>query len=141
MEYNQFKIKRYDNWDLFLHINQFPYLGRCYAWALRDEAKRITDMNELERNELFGKVIPEWENAVKELFNHDWSNVASLGNTSPHLHWHLIPRFNTSRKINEIEFVDPNPKGNYAPYLKKELPLEMLLKIKDEIRFCLEKYS
>ncbi len=120
--------------DLFLHTNQFLYLGRCYAWALREEAKRITDMNELERNELFGKVIPEWESAVKELFNHDWSNVASLGNTSPHLHWHLIPRFNSPRKLNDIEFVAPNPKGNYAPYPKKELPLEMLLKIRDDFK-------
>src|SRR3989344_6980266 len=129
MEYEQFRIKRYDNWGLFLHTAQFPYLGRCYAWALREEAERVTDMNLLERNELFDIVIPEWDKAVKKLFNHDWSNVVLLGNNSPHIHWHLIPRFNSPRKINNIEFIDQNPKGNYAPYLKKELPLEMLLKI------------
>jgi len=31
IDYEQLKIKTYDFWDLYLHVSQFPYLGRCYA--------------------------------------------------------------------------------------------------------------
>jgi len=38
MHYSAFKIKTYDYWDLFLHKNQFSYIGRCYAAAIREDA-------------------------------------------------------------------------------------------------------
>ncbi|MEK9939936.1 MAG: HIT domain-containing protein, partial [Methylotenera sp.] len=33
------------------------------------------------------------ELALREMFNPDKINLASLGNKTPHLHWHVIPRF------------------------------------------------
>lgn len=134
MDYSQLKIKVYQNWELFLHEQQSPYIGRCYAWARREGAKKTTDMSGDEREELFAKVIPEWDGAVSELFRHDWHNIASLGNTTPHLHWHLIPRYKSAREFYGIQFIDPNPTGNYAPYEKKDLPLDVLLGIKGKIR-------
>lgn len=134
MDYEQFKIKEYDCWDLFLHVNQFPYLGRCYAWAKRKDADKITGIRSGELLELFGKVIPEWDKAVQQLFQHDRPNLAILGNEAPHLHAHLIPRYNTPREYYEITFVDPNPTGNYAPYPKQKLEEEILLKIKEDIK-------
>jgi len=132
-DYSQFKIKEYSLWDLFLHEKQFPYVGRCYAWAKRDDAKQVTDMSFAEREELFSTILPDWDKSVSELFNHDWANVAILGNTTPHLHVHLIPRYHSPITVAGIEFIDPNPQGNYAPYPKKSLPLEFLLKIKEDI--------
>lgn len=134
MDYGQFKIKEYDNWDLFLHTNQYPYLGRCYAWAKRKEADKITDISSGELIELFGEIIPSWNLAVDLLFQHDRPNVAILGNEAPHLHAHLIPRYNTAREFHGIIFTDPNPAGNYAPYPKQKIELELLLKIKDAIK-------
>src|SRR3989338_8035672 len=134
MDYDQFKIKEYDNWDLFLHINQFPYLGRCYAWAKREDADKITDINGGELIELFGNIIPAWNKAVHQLFQHDRPNVAILGNEAPHLHAHLVPRYNTPRFYYGITFRDPNPNGNYSPYPKQKIELETLLKIKEEIK-------
>ena len=134
MDYEQCKIKKYDHWQLYLHQHQYPYIGRCYAWALRDDAQKIVDMSKGEWEELFGVIIPAWDTAVKELFQHDWPNVACLGNTSPHLHWHLIPRYHSPREFHDMPFIDPNPTGNYAPYPKKELPLELILTIKEEIK-------
>jgi len=134
MDYEHFKIKVYDNWELFLHTNQYPYLGRCYAWAIRPDANKVTDMDKTETDELFNIIVPEWDRAVSELFDHDWPNVSYLGNTSPHLHWHLIPRYHTPRKFYDTDFIDPNPTGNYAPYPKKPLPEEVLMQIKRDIK-------
>ena len=133
-DFEKFKIKTYGFWDLYLHINQSPYLGRAYAWARRENADHLSDMNKEERDELFEKVFPAWETAVKSLFQHDRSNLAILGNEAPHLHAHFIPRYSTPRIYKGIEFADPNPKGNYAPYEKKKLDLELLLEIKDKLK-------
>lgn len=133
MDYEPFKIKAYDRWDLYLHINQYPYIGRCYAWAKRGSALNAMGMNPEERNELFAIVIPEWDSAVKQLFSHDIANLACLCNEANHLHWHLIPRYNSPRQLHEIDFIDPNPKGNYSPYPKIKIQNEVLLKIKEDI--------
>lgn len=90
-------------------------------------------MNKNERDELFEVVIPKWDEAISKLFNHDWHNIASLGNKSPHLHWHLIPRYNNPKEFYGIKFIDPDPRGNYAPYPKKEISEEILQEIKSII--------
>lgn len=132
-KFEDFKIRTFEFWDLYLHKNQFPYLGRCYAWAKRPEARKVSDMNPAETKELFEVVLPAWEKALKIVSNPDWTNAACLGNTSPHLHWHFIPRYNSPRQFDGFEFIDPNPKGNYAPYPKKELPTGLLMHIKTEL--------
>jgi len=139
MDYEQFKIKGYDNWDLYLHISQFPYIGRCYAWAKRDSAFNVMDMSAGERNELFNLVMPEWSSAIKQLFSHDTANLACLCNEAKHLHWHLIPRYNSPRIFYGVEFVDPNPKGNYSTYPKRKIQEDILLKIKEDITSKLPK--
>ncbi|MBI4441231.1 hypothetical protein HY639_03620 [Candidatus Woesearchaeota archaeon] len=134
MDYDQYIIRHFEYWTLYVHEQQYPYLGRSYAWAVRSDAHRIRDMLTFERNELFDLVIPSWEKAVAALFHPDWTNAAALGNTSPHLHWHLIPRYHSPRVYAGVTFEDPNPKGNYAPYPKKELPLEFVLQIRDQLK-------
>ena len=134
MEYEQFKIKRFDLWDLYLHKNQFPYLGRCYASAIREDAELVTDMETIEAEELFSIVIPEWHKAVSRLFGDSRPNVAILGNDWPHLHAHLIPRFTYTKQFYGMDFTDPNPKGNYSPYPKREIYLDVLLTIKEDIK-------
>jgi diadenosine tetraphosphate (Ap4A) HIT family hydrolase len=134
MDYEQFKIKRFKLWDLYLHKSQFPYLGRCYASAIREDADLVTEMKTAESKELFSIVVPEWHRAVSKLFGDSRPNVAILGNEWPHLHTHLIPRFSDIKTFYEIDFIDPNPKGNYSPYPKKEISLDVLLKIKEDIK-------
>lgn len=133
-DFEKFKIVGYSHWDLYLHQNQYPYVGRCYAAAKRKDADLVTDMYSDEAVELFRTVIPYWDNAVRQLFQRDRPNVAILGNDWNHLHAHLIPRYNSPRVVRGFEFVDPNPRGNYAPYEKRELPLEFLLAIRDDLR-------
>ena len=135
MDYEQFKIKRFDLWDLYLHKNQFPYIGRCYASAIRADADLVTDMATKEAEELFSLVIPSWYKAILKLFGKSHPNVAILGNEWPHLHAHLIPRFQDTKHFYEIDFIDPNPKGNYSPYPKKEISLDIILKIKKDMEY------
>lgn len=134
IDYEIFKIRSYSVWDLYLHKEQFPYIGRCYAAAKRPEADNVLDISTWEMEELFIDIVPDWFNAVKELYKADWPNVAMLGNDWQHLHTHLIPRYFESRSFHGIDFIDPKPTKNYAPYEKKDIPLETLLKIRDQIR-------
>jgi len=132
-EYEQFILKKFDSWTLFLHRAQYPYLGRSYAWSNRDEANIVENMNSSEREELFNLVLPEWGNAVNKLSPYDRTNLSCFGNTPPHLHWHLIPRSNNPRIWNGLTFDDPNPRGNYVPHPKRKFSLDLLLEIKEEM--------
>jgi len=134
IDYDRFKIKEYGFWNLFLHKNQYPYIGRCYAWAKREEADKITDISSRELIELFEEIIPAWDKAVYQLFQHDRPNLAILGNETPHLHAHLIPRYNTPRTLYNVTFTYPNPTGNYAPYPKQKIELYILLQVRDSIK-------
>lgn len=133
-DYENLKIREYSHWILYLHENQYPYIWRCYAWAKRDDAEMTTDMTREERDELFDIVIPDWYGAVKDCFGCDWPNVASMWNTSPHLHWHMIPRFRKKIIFEWVEFVDPNPNWNYSPYERRPVSTDTLMNIKEKIR-------
>lgn|SRR3989344_448962 len=133
-EFEKFKIKEYRNWDLYLHQAQFPFIGRCYAWAKRENAVIIEDIRLREGVELIFGIIPKWSMVISKLYHHDLSNLGIYGNTARHLHAHLIPRYNHPRNFHGIEFIDPNPNGNYSPYPKKEISMDILLKIRDEIK-------
>ena len=126
-------LKEYDLWDLFLHKNQFPYLGKSYAWA-KGEFKGVNQMTSNQRDELFDLIIPEWEMAVNCTYGFYWTNVACAGNRTPHLHWHLIPRRQRPITRHGITFIDPNPEGNYSPYERRELPDEVLFQIRNTLR-------
>ena len=52
----------------------------------------MTDLNEAERSR-FMRVVFAVEAALRERLRPDKINLASLGNITPHLHWHVIPRF------------------------------------------------
>ena len=134
IDFKQLEIIRYGNWRLYLHENQFPYLGRCCASAIREGANLVTEITPAETQELFSTIIPQWNKAVSELYGKQRPNVAIFGNTTPILQAHLIPRFFDIRRFYGIDFEDPNPTGNYSPYKKIKLPLETLLEIKGDIQ-------
>ena len=52
----------------------------------------MTDLDEKERDELM-KLVFIVESAIKICYKPDKINLASLGNLTPHVHWHVIPRF------------------------------------------------
>ena len=52
----------------------------------------MTDLEESDRDALM-KAVFIVESAIKIFYNPDKINLASLGNLTPHVHWHVIPRF------------------------------------------------
>jgi diadenosine tetraphosphate (Ap4A) HIT family hydrolase len=67
------------------------YPGFCRVILAR-HVRELTDLAPGERSRLM-EVVFTVEEAVREAMSPDKMNVASLGNMTPHVHWHVIPRF------------------------------------------------
>jgi len=67
------------------------YPGFCRV-ILKRHVKEMTDLTADERTRLMD-VVWKTERAVRDVMSPDKINLASLGNVVPHLHWHVIPRF------------------------------------------------
>lgn len=117
----------------FSSCRKYSYLGRCYAWARRENAERLLSITHDERNELFDIIIPIWSRANQILWWEFRPNIAILSNTVLHLHAHLIPKQRSVSAYGE-EFSDPRPDGNYAPYPKKQLSHNVLELIRSDIQ-------
>jgi diadenosine tetraphosphate (Ap4A) HIT family hydrolase len=67
------------------------YPGFCRViW--REHRREMTDLSPPDRAHLMQRVFVV-ESALRSLMKPDKINLASLGNLTPHLHWHVIPRF------------------------------------------------
>jgi diadenosine tetraphosphate (Ap4A) HIT family hydrolase len=63
---------------------------------LKRHAREMTDLAPAERDGLMAVVFAV-ESAVRETMRPDKMNIASLGNMTPHVHWHVVPRFRDDR--------------------------------------------
>ncbi|MBT9591750.1 MAG: HIT family protein [Thiobacillus sp.] len=68
---------------------------------LNAHTREMSDLSAVEQQALMSVVFAA-ETALREVMQPDKINLASLGNVVPHLHWHVIPRFE-----NDPHF--PNP--------------------------------
>ncbi len=67
------------------------YPGFCRViWT--DHVAEMSDLTAAQSSHLM-RVVLATENAVRASVNPDKINLASLGNVVPHLHWHVIPRW------------------------------------------------
>ncbi len=67
------------------------YPGFCRViWGRH--VKEMTDLSAADREHLMATVFAV-EAAIREVLQPDKINLASLGNLTPHLHWHVIPRY------------------------------------------------
>ena len=132
-KYAKFKISEFGNWDLFLLENQY-FLGRGYIWAKRKNAVDFLDMTPKEKDEFF-YVAREFRRVLREEFNPNIFNYYAAGNVSPHLHVHIIPRYETPRVFDGVEFKDDIFGKNHSFYDKNfKIPKETLLKIRNTLR-------
>ncbi|MDR0770509.1 MAG: HIT family protein [Burkholderiales bacterium] len=68
-----------------------PFPGFCRViWD--EHATEFTDLTVADRQHCI-EVIAATETTLRTLLTPDKVNLASLGNITPHLHWHVIPRF------------------------------------------------
>jgi diadenosine tetraphosphate (Ap4A) HIT family hydrolase len=81
-------------------IDDPDYAGFCrVVW--NSHVKEMTDLAPAQRNH-FMSVVFAVEMVLRELLNPAKINLASLGNQTPHLHWHVIPRYE-----DDAHFPDP----------------------------------
>lgn len=72
-------------------INDRLYPGFCRViW--QQHAREMTDLVAIDRS-LLMTVVCKVEQAQREVMDPHKINLASLGNMTPHVHWHVIPRF------------------------------------------------
>ena len=63
---------------------------------LNRHAREMADLEDGERGALMDIVFAV-EKAVRDTMRPEKMNLASLGNMSPHVHWHVIPRYRDDR--------------------------------------------
>lgn len=74
-----------------VYVEEAGYPGFCrVVW--NTHVKEMTDLSEAERIHLM-EVVFGVESVLREQLQPDKINLASLGNAVPHLHWHVIPRY------------------------------------------------
>ncbi len=81
-------------------VGDRDYPGYCRI-IVNQHLREMTDLSQKERIQLM-TVIFAVETAIRTLYQPDKINLASLGNITPHVHWHLIPRWRDDRHF-------PNP--------------------------------
>ena len=81
-------------------VEDQDYPGFCRV-ILNRHIKEMSDLPHGEREHLM-LVVFAVEEAVREVLRPEKVNLASLGNMTPHVHWHVIPRFKQDRHF-------PNP--------------------------------
>jgi len=140
LDFEHLLLKEYAFWKVYLHSEQYPYVGRCYAAATRADAHEYLDLTREEHEEFSMIIVPSWLFAVKSLFPVHKPNICFLGNTWNHAHGHLIPRYARQFMYEGIEFIDPNPKGNYAPYMKRDMGIIFLQQVKTELTHILSTF-
>lgn len=80
-----------DNKLLVILVDDLAYPGFCrVVWT--DHVKEMSDLAPDDRGVLMD-ALWKVEQAVRAVMAPDKVNLASLGNMTPHLHWHVIPRY------------------------------------------------
>ena len=73
---------------------------------LRRHATEMAELSDGERRDLMDVVFAV-EGAVRDTMKADKMNLASLGNQTPHVHWHVIPRFRDDRHFPGPIWAEP----------------------------------
>jgi diadenosine tetraphosphate (Ap4A) HIT family hydrolase len=103
-----------------------PFAGFCRViWNAH--VREMTDLGDVDRDHLL-HVVYAVESALRASLRPAKMNLAALGNVTPHLHWHVIPRF-----VDDSHFPQPvwGTKQRAAP--SRELPADFAATISADI--------
>lgn len=78
-----------------VRVSNADYPGFCRV-ILCQHAREMTDLLVEDQMRLM-HVVFATESAIRTIYHPDKINLASFGNVVPHLHWHVIPRWNDDR--------------------------------------------
>lgn len=101
--YPQTLIAEFAHWVVLLRIAQ-PTLGSVIL-AAKSEATAFSDLDSEAYAEL-AVVIKNIENALSSEVEYEKINYLMLMMVDPHVHFHVIPRYEGARQWEGIQFVD-----------------------------------
>ena len=92
-------LYRTDKYRVVL-VDDAQYPGFCRViW--QEHVKEMTDLPVADR-EVFMHAVWQVESTLRSVMQPEKINLACFGNMTPHLHWHVIPRY-----LDDVHF--PNP--------------------------------
>jgi diadenosine tetraphosphate (Ap4A) HIT family hydrolase len=94
-------------------LNDDDYPAYCRV-ELLVHIKEMTDLPPQDRARMM-KVVFAVEAALREALNPDKINLASLGNKTPHIHWHVIPRFEHDKHFPNSHWGEAMRESNTSP--------------------------
>lgn len=97
--------------------------GRCIV-AYKDHVGEMVELSDEERNAFFADVN-RVAKALHAAFHPDKINYGSYGDTSGHMHFHLVPKYKDGPEWGGVFQMDPK-----QTYLSQEEYAEMIAKIK-----------
>jgi diadenosine tetraphosphate (Ap4A) HIT family hydrolase len=86
-------------------INDHSYPGYCRVESIA-HVKEMTDLSDSRRHE-FMRIVFMVEEALRSHLVPEKINLATLGNITPHLHWHIIPRYKLDNHFPESIWSNP----------------------------------
>jgi diadenosine tetraphosphate (Ap4A) HIT family hydrolase len=86
-------------------INDHSYPGYCRVESIA-HVKEMTDLSDSRRHE-FMRIVFMVEEALRSHLVPEKINLATLGNITPHLHWHIIPRYKYDNHFPESIWSNP----------------------------------
>ncbi len=107
-------------------LNDADYPAYCRVELLA-HIKEMTDLPPQDRARTM-KVVFAVETAIREVIQPDKINLASLGNKTPHMHWHVIPRFENDKHFPNSHWGDAVRDNSYS-HLAQEVKVNLKEKV------------
>jgi diadenosine tetraphosphate (Ap4A) HIT family hydrolase len=98
----------------------------------------ITEMTHLSHHdrELLMRAVYTVEETQRQVLRPDKVNLASLGNMTPHLHWHVIPRWRRDRHFPDAVWAAPRIEPEWkssADAARRERLRQLLPRYRDRL--------
>lgn len=125
-------------WQVIIAPDQ-GYLGRCYVTLKEHKG----DLAELTREEWldYAEIVKKLETAVRSAFGaivFNWgclmNNAFQVSPATPHIHWHLIPRYDKTIDFDGMGFIDPLFGHHYDREQSQKVSEETLRRIQAKIK-------
>ncbi len=130
----QHQVLWQDDFCRVVLLNDADYPAYCRVELLA-HVKEMTDLPPQERACTM-KVVFAVEAAIREIIQPDKINLASLGNKTPHMHWHIIPRFESDKHFPNSHWGEV-VRSNQTVVLTAEQKQQLKDKIKAHIECAL----
>jgi diadenosine tetraphosphate (Ap4A) HIT family hydrolase len=99
-------------------IDDEGYRGYCRVECIH-HIKEMTDLDEPLQLRIM-RCVFKVEEALRKIFHPEKINLASLGNKTPHIHWHVIPRFKEDPHFPNSHWGEKLREGLHQPISTEE---------------------